>query len=112
MTEQLSFAPHARPKPRIPYRGKAPHTAGSDTSREAAESIEPEKGSLQYEVWRYLVKMRGFGATDEQGAKALKMSGNTYRPRRRELEEMGLIRKTDVRRPTDSGRSAAVYVVV
>lgn len=109
MSEQLSLVPPARPRPRIPYRGKAPHTAGSDTSREAAEAIEPEKGSLQYEVLAYLRKMRSFGSTDEQGAQALGISGNTYRPRRRELEIMGFVKETDMRRPTESGRTATVW---
>lgn len=110
MSEQLTFAPPARPRPRIPYRGRAPHTKGSDTSREAAEAIEPEKGSLQYQVLAYLRKMRSFGSTDEQGARALRISGNTYRPRRRELQEMGFVRETNVRRPTESGRTATVWV--
>lgn len=108
--EQLTFAPPARQRGRIPYRGRAPHTAGSDTSRDAAESIEPMKGTLQYQILKYLRMMRSFGATDEQAANRLDIPGNTYRPRRRELEEMGFVKRTDIRRPTESGRTAHVYV--
>lgn len=110
MSEQLSFAPPARPRPRIPYKGRAPHTKGSDTSREAAEAIESIRGRLEYDVWRFLVSMKGYGATDEEGAEATGLPGNTYRPRRRYCEELGLVKKTDMRRPTKAGRTAAVYV--
>lgn len=94
---------------RIPYRGLAPHNK-TETSRAAAESIDPRKGTLQWEVLRYIRKMGRYGATDDEGSHALDMDGNTYRPRRRELAVMGFIVKSGEQRRTRSNRLAVVWV--
>lgn len=93
---------------RIPYRGQAPHN-GTPTSVEAAESVEPVKGTMQWSVWRY-VNNRSDGATAQEIERGLGLTGNTVRPRLRELEAMHLVRKTDRTRETDSGRKAVIYV--
>lgn len=103
------FTPRYGRRPRIPYRGEAPHNE-SPTSREAAVKIEPKKGSLQHDVWRFIRLRNGHGATAQEVERGLDLSGNTVRPRLRELEEMQLIRKTDRTRETESGRAAVVYV--
>jgi len=51
------------------------------------------------------------GLTDEEGAERVGINGNTYRPRRRELEQQHRIRNTGKTRKTASGRNAAVWVV-
>ena len=99
----------ARPRPRIPYRGEAPHNRTA-TSKAAAVAIEPTKGSLQWQVWIFIKRQLTYGATAQQVEVGLGVSGNTVRPRLRELEEMQLIRKTDQTRDTTSGRAAVVYV--
>lgn len=40
------------------------------------------------------------------------MAGNTERPRRRELEQRGLVKATCMRRLTTTGREASVWRVV
>lgn len=94
---------------RIPYRGLAPHNQ-EETSRAAAESIDPHKGTLQWEVLRYIRKMGRYGATADEGAHALDLDSNTYTPRRRELAIMGFIIKSGEKRKTRSGRQAFVWV--
>jgi hypothetical protein len=94
---------------RIPYRGEAPHN-GTATSVEAAESVEPVRGSLQWRVWRYVNGRDLDGATAQEIERGLGLSGNTVRPRLRELEAMQLIQKTNRTRETASGRKATVYV--
>lgn len=63
--------------------------------------------TLRTAVLNYL--RRSGGATDDEGARATGIQPNTYRPRRLELEEMGLVVDTGERKPTGRGRSAAVY---
>ena len=75
----------------------------------AAESVEPVKGSLQWTVWRY-VNRSPDGATAQEIERGCALSGNTVRPRLRELEDMKLVRKTQRTRETASGRRATVYV--
>ena len=84
----------------------------SPTSQAAAEAIAPTTGTLRAEVYAFL-KLRGEqGATDEEIQRALHMEGNTARPRRRELEQSGLIRDSGATRQAISGRSAVVWEVI
>ena len=94
---------------RIPYRGYAPFV-DSATSQAAADSIEPTRGTLQHDIHGYIRKMKRYGTTADQIEDKLGISLNTVRPRLRELEEMGLIAKTERTRPTRSGRQAKLYV--
>lgn len=88
-----------------------PFQRHSDTSRAAAVRISKDAENLRGQVYAYLVS-RGDGATDEEGQAKLCMDGNTYRPRRRELELAGLVVDSGKRRPTSSGRDAVVWVAV
>ena len=94
----------------LPYNAHAPFVQGSDTSLLAAEAIQPSAGNLRQLVHDYI--RRSGGATDEETCEALDMAGNTVRPRRRELELSGQVRKTELRRKTRSGRLAVVWVAV
>lgn len=60
-------------------------------------------------VSAYIVSRGEDGATDEEGQEALAMPGNTYRPRRTELQSLGLVRDSGARRETKSGRKAVVW---
>ena len=97
-------------------RGKGiPFAKGSETSADAADSMEKPSLRLRSKVRLYLYSCGETGATDEQIQLALKMAPNTQRPRRLELEKMGTIRKLyidgkHVKRTTKSGRKAGVYV--
>jgi hypothetical protein len=97
-------------------RGKGiPFAKGSETSADAADSMEKPALRLRSKVRLYLYSCDAEGATDEQIQLALNMAPNTQRPRRLELERMGAIRKLyvdgkHVKRTTTSGRKAGVYV--
>lgn len=95
-----------------PYHGLAPFEKGSDTSLDAAYEIQPAKDTLQYEVWCYIRECGDYGATDDEIEQVLDLRHQTASARRRELELKGLVQKTPRRRPTRSGRNAAVYVVL
>jgi hypothetical protein len=90
----------------------APAHNGTPTSKAAAEQIEPTAGTLRAQVLSYVRSCADHGATDEQIQLALEMNPSTQRPRRQELEKMGLIVRTTRTRPTKSGRSAVVFVAV
>jgi predicted ArsR family transcriptional regulator len=81
----------------------------SDTSREAAEQIEPREGTLRRLVLDYL---RKFGpSTDEQMQENLEMAQNTQRPRRIELVDRGFVRDSGRTAPTKSGRAAVLWEI-
>lgn len=85
----------------------APHN-GTETSRLAADEIEPSAETLR---GRLLTVLRSYpeGLTDEQMQAATGMGGSTQRPRRQELERAGLCYKTLQTRRTASGRLAIVW---
>ena len=99
MGEQLSM-----------FNPPVPSVATSDTSKAAAEAIEPTAGTLRHAVMRFLRCCGCVGATDEQMQLALQMNPSTQRPRRIELVKGGFAFDSSRRRPTTSGRAATVWV--
>ncbi len=101
MTEQLSLD------------WTAPYQRHSPTSRAAAEAIKPHVGPMHAKILGFLRSVDGFdcGATDEEMQRDLEMPANTQRPRRRELQTMGLIVDSGTTRATQSGRQAVVWVL-
>jgi hypothetical protein len=93
------------------YGGTPPHEP-PDTSREAAELIRDSAATLREQVYRYIGQQGDSGATDEEIQLALAMAGNTERPRRRELEEQGLVMRAGYTRMTTSKRRADVWIIV
>lgn len=89
------------------FAGSPPHVAHSDTSRAAAEAIAPKISVLHREILDHLSLVPG--ATDEEMQHDLFMGPNTQRPRRRELQLMGRIVDSGLRRPTSSGRAAVIW---
>ena len=83
----------------------------SRTSYEAAEAIKPSRETLQRKVLAYLKTRGGEGATDIEIQRDLNMRGSTERPRRRELEDQGLVIDSGLTRKTPTGRSAVVWRV-
>lgn len=80
----------------------------SRTSTQAADAIKPDASRLRSLV---LVAIRERdGLTDEEGTDATGLPPSTYRPRRVELVQSGLIRDSGRTRPTRSGRKAVVWV--
>jgi hypothetical protein len=86
----------------------APYQAHSGTSREAASAIKGKSARLREQV---LDELRRKPATDEELATVLNLSGNTARPRRVELVEIGIVEDSGERRKTASGRNAVVWRV-
>lgn len=85
------------------------YQAHSETSRAAAQDIQPTASTLRAKVLEFIADRGELGATDEEVQLALDMNPSTQRPRRVELAERGLIEKRG-QRPTRSGRQAVVWV--
>lgn len=83
----------------------------SATSRDAAEKICGEAANLRAKVLAYIQGCGIDGATDEEGIDATGLPASTYRPRRVELVQAGLVMDSGRERPTRSGRKATVWVV-
>ena len=81
-----------------------PHVAHNEESRAAAVSIRPVAGTLRARV---LARIEASPCTDEEGCDT-GMNPSTWRPRRVELLEAGLITRVGVR-PGKSGRLMAVW---
>jgi hypothetical protein len=86
------------------------HQRHSPTSKAAAESIKPRVGPLHRLILDMLA-MGGAGATDEQMQCILNMPANTQRPRRRELQQAGLVVDSGITWATTSGRKAVVWTL-
>lgn len=87
-----------------------PYQRHSPTSREAAERIRPNAGTLRAMVLEFIMARGEAGATDEEVQAALSLSGSTQRPRRVELCDAGLVVDAGLRRETASGRRAVAWV--
>ena len=85
---QCQYDAVAEPQPEPPH-------SGSSTSRAAAEAIKPKAGSQRRALFEFL-QQHPDGLTDDEQQQGLRLSGNSQRPRRRELQKAGLV--------TDSGR--------
>ena len=88
----------------------APHS-DDDTSKEAAVSMRRDVLALRALVFDRIAQSGDKGMTDEEIARALGLEGNTARPRRWELANMGRIEKSGEKRKTSRGRRAVVWVV-
>lgn len=82
----------------------------SDTSRAAAEDIKPKAETLRARVYWFIQSRGTVGATDDEVQRHLPMDPSTQRPRRVELVNAGLVVDSGRRRPTASGKQAAVWV--
>lgn len=87
---------------------RAPYSVTSETSGQAAASLAPRQ-LARYQLLVLEAVCASDGLTDEEIATRTGLMGNTVRPRRAELAERTLIRDSDRRRKTRSGRSAVVW---
>ncbi len=90
----------------------AHHNAPAGTSEVAARGIAPRTPNDRKRVLALIRKRGALGLTDDEGERVLKMRASSYTPRRGELVSQGLIVDSGRRRPTESGRPAAVWVAV
>ena len=88
---------------------RVPAAKNRPTSVAAAARIEPAVGGLEKRVLQAIVDSPA-GLTDEQLQQRLHLKGNTQRPRRVRLLELGLVRDSGERRETESGGSAVVWI--
>lgn len=89
-----------------------PAEGSEDTSREAYASLSSVRGPLRRLVYGIIVEnaIEGFsGCTAHELETLTKLSGNTIRPRLKELERDGFVRKGTLKRATPSGRMAIVW---
>lgn len=89
---------------------KYPHVPGhrdTDTSREAAEAVQPRSATLRGECLALFRRCNNW--TADEMAYWLDESILAIRPRITELNKMGLIKDTGERRPNASGRRAIVW---
>lgn len=102
-----------------PRRSRAPrstppahHNAPTGTSEVAAARIAGGAAALRSRILTYIVARGSEGATDDEGETALGIKCQTYTPRRGELVRDRLVIDSGQRRPTGSGRQAAVWIAV
>lgn len=79
----------------------------SATSRAAAEAIAPLTHTLRHRVLS-VIREQG-GLIDEEGIELTGMSPSTFRPRRIECVQAGLVYDSGETRLTRSGRKATVW---
>jgi hypothetical protein len=72
--------------------------------------IEPLAKTLRAAVMGFIRGRGVAGATDEEIQRGLGMEGSTERPRRVELVRAGLVCQAPVKRETQSGRAATVWI--
>jgi hypothetical protein len=85
---------------------------GGDPCSEAAnESVHPDKASIRADILQWIADRQHEGATCDEVEVALGLRHQTASARMRELVMLGMATKTGRRRPTRSGRNAAVLVV-
>lgn len=82
----------------------------SPTSVAAAERIEPDAATLRAAVLAFIRGRGDHGATDEEVQDGLVMNPSTERPRRRELQQAGMVRDSGRTRLTRSNRKAVVWM--
>jgi len=73
-------------------------------------AIRPDAGRLRRKVYEFIRSRGSEGAIDQEVQIALEMTGDSERPRRRELQQEGYIRDAGVVRLTRAGRTAVVWV--
>lgn len=81
-----------------------------DTSKKAAASIKSRCADIRRQVEEYALMQGFFGFTDYEMDTHFGCRSSTYRTRRAELTDKGIIVPTRQRRATPSGRTAVVWV--
>lgn len=89
----------------------APYVRDSVTSKAAAKEIIESASTLRARVYRAIRDAGTSGLTDEEIQLSLNMNPSTQRPRRVELCDAGLVKDSEQKRKTQSGRQAVVWIV-
>jgi len=89
-----------------------PYQRDSETSREAAEHIEPVAGTLRAQVRRFIERRGAWGATRDEICASLNLTIQSVTPRVNELLRDGHVIEPGQRRMTRAGRRAEVVIAV
>jgi transcription initiation factor IIE alpha subunit len=79
------------------------------TSIEVREKIEPKVGTLRRKVYEAILLKGLDGMTDQEIEKQLALDGNTVRPIRGSLVEIGLVIDSGTTRPNAKGNRCIVW---
>lgn len=111
MTERTLFDtdPPDKLPPTLPPR--LPHN-GTITSKLTAQSMRCHATAQQQRVLEALQAAGEAGMTDEEIQATLNLGGNSERPRRRKLVELGFVKDSGVMRKTGSNHAAVVWIAV
>lgn len=94
----------------------APYVKGSETSRAAAVAIDNNADNIRWRVFDFVRSRGNYGATREEIENALFLTGNTVRPRIKELlgetkkHETPRIKRAPFKRAARSGLNVEVLV--
>lgn len=97
---------------RLPLLLPAHRNAPAGTSQAAADRIAGHAPKQRAEVLAVIVRAGAHGATDAEIEAATGIRAQSVSPRRGELRALGLVVESGRRRPTPSGRRAAVWVTL
>lgn len=90
----------------------APYVKGSDTSKAAARSIEPDSKTLRGLILAFIRGRYPGGATCDEIERSMGLRHQTASARVTELRDAGYILDTGLRARTSSGRSAVAWVSI
>lgn len=105
MTERTLFPDDDPGNPPL----KTPHN-NTPTSRIAAKLAKTFAASQQERVFAFIEQAGEHGATDEEIEGGLGIGGNSVRPRRTRLVELGRVKDSNNLRMTHAGRPATVWM--
>jgi len=94
-----------------PVTFSPPFVAGSETSEEAADSMERAAPGYEAAVFGFILRRGAQGATSDEVQEALGLTHQNGSARVSTLAKRGLLVLNGVKRPTRAGRRAGVYVV-
>jgi len=94
----------------MPYTQRGTGWQRTDTSRAAAQRIEPPASSLRQTVLNLLAKHKE-GLTSEELAAKASVSYASIQPRTSELRNRGKITDSGARKPNASGRASIVWTL-
>jgi hypothetical protein len=92
-----------------------PHQPGArdtDTSREAADAMQPHAARLQGMVLDAISDAGATGLTSEECAARLNLNPAAAQPRTTELRKLGRIKDSGARRRNRSGKNAIVWTAL
>ena len=79
------------------------------TSRAAAIAALPHSGSIRHRVYEFILGRGLEGATDQEIAKSLNLSGDTVRPTRKTLEQDLFVIDSGTTRNNHNGNACIVW---